>query len=355
MNPHAFLDFHGRTHMLGMDTFWANRTVAVTGATGFVGGHVARLLHSAGARVRVLARPSSDCRELEHLDIRCERVDFNDRQSLTNSIAGCDLLFHLAGAVDFKGNWQRFHEVNVLGTANILTAARLAGIRRSVVTSSIVAVSGSDRPIVFDESATWNLQSLRVPYVTTKRQAEELALRENFGSVEVVVVNPSCVIGPDDVSSEFGVLCHRFWKGRVPFYFGGGSNFVDVRDVAAGHLAAAQHGQPGERYLLSSTNAAWSEFFMAMAHASGRTIPHLWLPPVVGEWFAACESWARGAKEGRPNLSPDQAKMMPMYFYFCNDKAARVLNYRPRSLAETLADMYASWQTRQRPTRRTAA
>lgn len=336
-----------RSQSANDSNFWRNRPVAVTGATGFVGGHVARLLCSQGARVRALARPTSDCRDLEAHGISCVKLPFDDGDALCRALVGHDIVFHLAGAVDFASDWNRYRTTNVEGTAQVLTAARRAGVRRLVMTSSIVAVGGSERPTVLDESAHWNLQSLRVPYVTTKRQAEQTALAGDYAPLDVVVVNPACVIGPGDFRSEFGVLCHRFWKGRVPFYFGGGSNFVDVRDVAAGHLAAAERGRAGERYLLAGTNLPWGKFFRFLAQASGRNRPLLRLPAAVGDWIAAIESHLRRNRTGRPHLSPEQARMSPLYFYFRHDKAADELGYAPRNLRATLDDMFSAWRHRE--------
>lgn len=320
--------------------------IAITGATGFVGTHLVRALRAAAIPVRALVRASSKTEHLESLDVDCRRVSLDDAASLEAALLGCDVVFHLAGAVDFQGDGRRLHHVNVEGTRNILRAAANAGVRRAVATSSIVAVAGNREPRICDESERWNLASVRVPYVTTKRRAEEVALGERFGGLEVVVVNPSCVIGPDDMGSEFGVICQRFWRGRIPFFFGGGTNFVDVRDVAAGHLAAAQFGRPGERYLLTGTNLTWNDFFVALSRTARQTIPRLRLPAVFGEWFAAGEALWRGESNKRPNLSPDQAKLMPLYFFFHHEKATRELGYRPRSLKDTLADTFASWRVR---------
>jgi dihydroflavonol-4-reductase len=317
----------------------------MTGATGFVGTHLARLLRS-NHDVRALVRPTSRTDALQAIGAECVHAKLDDVESLASALAGCDTLFHLAGAVDFDGNWQRLSQVNVTGTGNVLEAARRAGVRRAVVTSSIVAVGASARPAILDETAAWTLESLHVPYVTTKRHAEDVALGRRFGDLEVVVVNPSCVIGPDDGGSEFGVICQRFWKGRIPFFFGGGTNFVDVRDVALGHLAAAQHGKPGERYLLTGHNISWNDFFLELSRTARRSIPRVRLPAFFGEWFAACEQRVRAGKMSRPNLSPAQAKLMPLYFYFQHSKATRELAFRPRGLEETLADTYRAWQSR---------
>src|SRR5262249_32175909 len=160
-------------------------------------------------------------------------------------------LFHVAGAVGFGEDWEPFRRANVEGTRNVLAAARAAAVRRVVYTSSIVAIGAGPLPRALDETAAWDLGRLRVPYVTSKGLAEEAALAAAGGGLEVVAVNPASVLGPDDFAgSEFGTLCRRFWRGRIPFHFGGGNNFVDVRDVAEGHLLAAQCGRSGERYLL---------------------------------------------------------------------------------------------------------
>lgn len=326
--------------------------VAITGATGFVGTHAVKQLLASGRRVVALTRSTSNLDRLRSLGVECRNASLDDIASLTTAMSGCETVFHLAGAVAFHGDWRHFHQVNVVGTANVLRAAERAGIRRAIVTSSIVAVGANRHPSSLDESADWNLRHLKIPYVTTKRQAEELALGESFGRLEVVVVNPSCVVGPGDDGSEFGVIMHRFWRGRVPFYFGGGANFVDVRDVAFGLLAAADRGRPGERYLLAGTNVAWSDFFLALSRVAGRAIPRLRLPNVFADWIAAGEAKFRGHKSSRPNLTPEQAKMMPYYFHYRCDKAKRELGYHPRPLNQTLADAYASWS--EQPSRRRA-
>src|SRR5262249_34884735 len=159
-----------------------------------------------------------------------------------------------------------------------------------------------------DECFRWNLGPLQVPYVTTKRQAEEIALTGG-GQLEVVVVNPSCVLGPGDYSgSEFGTFCWRFWKGRLPFIFGGGNNFVDVRDVVAGPLLAAERGRPGERYLLGGTNRSFLSFFADLTRAAGRPIFRLRLPSVLGQLAATLAAPLQRRRGGRPYLTPTQAR-----------------------------------------------
>jgi dihydroflavonol-4-reductase len=323
---------------------WTGRTVAITGATGFVGHHAALELHRQGAKVVALVRPSSDVQRLRAAGITCRIAPLDDQTGLARSLVDCELVFHLAGAVGFDNDWQAYYRVNVQGTQNLLEAARLAGVRRFVHTSSIAAVGGSATPRILDETVRWDLRSYRVPYVTTKRLAEENALAANGRGLEVVVVNPGSVVGPDDFAdSEFGTLCRRFWKGRIPFYFGGGNNFVDVRDVAQGIRLAAERGRPGERYLLTGDNRTYQGFFRDLAQAAQRTIPRLRLPNVLASVIGFVSDRLPSKESRRPYLSSSQAALMGMYFFFDASKARRELGYNPRPLRQALADAHAFW------------
>ncbi len=327
-------------------TFWTDRCVALTGATGFVGHHLARRLADAGAHVTALLRPTSDRHRLGNMGIRCVTAPLDDVAALTTGYRGCDIVFHTAGAVDFGDDLAQLRRVNVDGTANVLAAARASGVRRVVFTSSIVAVGASRRPCVLDETSPWTLGPFQVPYVTTKRAAEELALAASGLNLEVVVVNPACVLGPDDYGgSEFGTLCRRFWRGRIPVHFGGGNNYVDVRDVACGHLLVAERGRPGERYILGGHNRSAAAFFADLARAAGRPIFRLQLPDALGPVFAALTG-LRSRPGKRPYLTPGQARLAPLFFYYNTAKAERELGYRARPLRQTLAEAYAFWMRR---------
>jgi dihydroflavonol-4-reductase len=324
--------------------FWTGRRVGLTGATGFVGFHLARQLVAAGARVTALLRATSQRGRLDGLGVNGVIAPLDDVDALAVGCGGCDIVFHTAGAVDFGDDWEPVVRVNVTGTANVLAAARSAGVQRVVYTSSIVAVGASRRPRILDETSPWTLGPLRVPYVTTKRRAERLAL--SAVGPEVVVVNPACVLGPDDYSgSEFGTLCRRFWRGRIPVHFGGGNNYVDVRDVADGHLRAAERGRPGERYILGGHNRTAAAFFADLARTAGRPVFRVWLPDALGPVLAALPGV--GPRPGkRPYLTPGQARLAPLFFYYDSGKAARELGYHPRPLRQTLADTYRAMDER---------
>jgi dihydroflavonol-4-reductase len=171
----------------------------------------------------------------------------------------------------------------------------------------------------------------------------------------VVVVNPASVIGPDDFTgSEFGVFCQRFWKGRIPFVFGGGANFVDVRDVAAGMLAAAERGRSGERYILGGENRSYTAFFSELSAAANRPIRRLRLPTGFARAGAAIAESIRRERRKRPLFTSSQAKLLGLFFYYDCAKAERELGYRPRPLSETIADTHEFWMVQREHLRRAA-
>ena len=322
---------------------WAGRRVAVTGATGFIGHHLCVALTTAGAEVNALVRAFSDTSRLKALGVHCQVAPLDELVLLTEACRGREVLFHLAGAVDFNNDWDQCRRVNVAGTANLLRAAARATVRRVVHASSIVAVGATPEPVRLDETSPWTLGGRAVPYVTTKHEGEWLALTFREGP-EVVVVNPASVIGPHDYSgSEFGMMCRRFWQGRIPLVFGGGNNFVDVRDVAAGMLRAAERGRAGDRYILGGVNRSYTAFNSELARAAGRAIPRFRLPTALARVGAAIGDRVQKKRTRRPLLSSAQARLLGLFFYYDCGKARRELGYQARPLRETLADAYLFW------------
>src|SRR5262245_23531307 len=225
--------------------FWAGRPVCVTGGPGFLGYHLVRPLRELGAAVRVFGlRPPEGHPLWGRPDVEVHVADLADATSLRRALAGCSVVFHVAGLVADSGPAvRRMHAVNVEGTRNVLAAADRT--TRVVHTSSVVAVGASTDGRPLDEDSPFNLEGVDFPYVHSKREAERVALA---GGRDVVVVNPAYLIGPDDHElSVMGRLCTRFWRGRLPVTLPGGLNLVDVRDVARGHLLAAERGAAGRR------------------------------------------------------------------------------------------------------------
>lgn len=327
--------------------FWYQRPVAVTGATGFIGYHVTHLLVSLGARVRALIRASSRTHHLEHLGIDFVIAPLEAPEQLRRALVGQDIIIHLAGSVHLRDDWPSAWRTNVEGTRYLLQAAHQVKVQRVVHVSSIVTIGARREPRILDESAEWNLAQIRVPYVLSKRRAEELALRAAARGQEVVVVNPGCVIGPKDYSgSEFGVLCRRFWRGRLPLMFHGGSNFVDVRDVAQGILLAAQHGRSGQRYILGGVNRTWLDFFRDLARLSPWPIWRCYAPNSLAPIIAWINSHCDRRPDKRPYLSSAQAELLSWFFFMSSRRATEELGYRTRPWLQTLQDSYNFWMAR---------
>jgi len=224
----------------------------VTGATGFVGSHVAQALSEQGAELRLLVRPSSDPRNIESLP--GERVvgDLREPATLERAIAGCEVIFHVAA--DYR-LWVRdpeeMYRSNVEGTRAILNAAAKNQVRRVVYTSSVATMGFSSNGQPADENSPVSLDQMIGPYKRSKFMAEQLAIQAGRGQLDVVVVNPSTPVGERDIKpTPTGRIIVDFLKKKFPAYLDTGLNLVDVRECALGHLAAFEKGRSGERYIL---------------------------------------------------------------------------------------------------------
>jgi dihydroflavonol-4-reductase len=278
--------------------------VYVTGATGFVGGHVARELRERGA------------------DVRDERVDLLDRAGLERVVAGCDAVVHVAALYSFDAAPEAFERVNVEGTRTVLEAAAGAGVERFLHCST----GGTCGPVQGrpateeDEPPAWDLE---VPYKRTKVAAERLAL-----AAGAVVVNPTTPVGDGDRKpTPTGRMIANVARGRMPAYVGTtGLNIVDVRDVARGHALALERGEPGQRYLLGGVDLSLAELFAAVARLAGRPRPRLRVPYAVAEMAAAA---------GIANRDEVRLARLPMYF--SSAKARSTLAYEPGPVEPALA------------------
>src|SRR5579885_3380314 len=253
----------------------------VTGATGFVGAAVARaLLREAGHRVRVLARPKSDRRNLAGLDVEVVEGSLEDAASLARATAGCRYLFHVAA--DYR-LWvpdpAAMFRANVDGTTALMLAALAEGIERIVYTSS-VATLGLVADGVADETTPSRLDDMIGPYKRSKYLAEE-AVRKLIAErgLPAVIVNPSTPVGPGDIKpTPTGRLICEAAKGRMPGYVETGLNIVHVEDVAVGELLAAEAGRIGERYILGGDNLTLAQILGEVARAAGRQPPRFKIP-----------------------------------------------------------------------------
>jgi dihydroflavonol-4-reductase len=322
--------------------YWSGRTVCVTGGTGFLGFHLVRLLGELGARVRVFAldpRADHPIRSLPNAQLM--PGDVLDPVVVRRALAGCSVVMHAAGIVAVWGPaLKKMWPVHVDGTRNVLDALEPGA--RLVHTSSVVAVGASRTRTVLNEDSPFHLQQLKLDYVQAKRAAEALALGS---SKDVVVVNPGYLIGPEDYDrSVMGQFCRRFWRGAAPIAPPGGLNLVDVRDVAAGHLLAAELGQRGRRYILGGEDHDYRSFVRQLCEVAGlrpRWIPYVPRPLfTLGAAVNQLRSWLRGRK---PYPSLAHARLNRYFWFYSSDRARHELGYDPRPVRQSLADAYAWW------------
>ncbi|MGA8758841.1 MAG: hopanoid-associated sugar epimerase [Stellaceae bacterium] len=315
----------------------------VTGATGFLGSAVARALLQAGQEVRVLARPTSDRRNLAGLPVEIAVGTMEDTGSLARAVAGCRYLFHVAA--DYR-LWvpdpAAMYRANVDGTRELMRAALAAGVERIVYTSSVATlgiVAGGSA----DEVTPSRLGDMIGPYKRSKFLAEE-AVRGMLAEhgLPAVIVNPSTPIGPRDVKpTPTGRLILEAAKGHMPGYVDTGLNVVHVDDVADGELLAAEYGRIGERYILGGENMSLAEILTHVAHATGRHPPRLKVPYPVA-FSAAAFGTAMARVTGRePFTTLDGVRMSRKKMYFSSAKADRELGYRPRPAHEAIHDAVA--------------
>ena len=312
----------------------------VTGATGFVGAAVARALLAEGWEVRALVRGGSDRRNVASLPVAQVVGDLTNAASLQAALEGCEAAFHVAA--DYRLWAPQPHELyrtNVDGTGNLLEAARRAGVRRIVYTSSVatVGIPADGRPGAEDSPA--GLAEMIGHYKRSKFLAEERAREAAGRGVPVVIVNPSTPIGPGDVKpTPTGQIVLDAARGRTPAYVDTGLNVVHVDDVAAGHLLAYHRGRIGERYILGGEDMTLRQILTLIAQLAGRSPPRIRLPHgAVLPVAHICELYAR--LTGRPTrVTVEGVRMARKRMYFSSAKAVRELGYRWRPPSEAFSD-----------------
>jgi dihydroflavonol-4-reductase len=308
----------------------------VTGASGFIGWHVARLLVEGGHRVRALVRTSS---RIPELDVEPFTGDLRDAESLARAVAGCGLVFHVAA--DYR-LWSRhpaeLYQSNVDGTRNMLAAARMAGVERLVYTSTVGCI-GVPAGGVGDESQPVSLNEMAGAYKRSKFLAEEVALEFACEGFPVVIVNPTAPMGDHDFKpTPTGQIVRDFLRGAMPAYIDTGLNVVNVRDVARGHLLACERGTPGERYILGSENLTLGQILRELEQLTGIAAPKIQLPYFVA-WTAGVVTTAFAHLTGIPPRAPMEAvRMAKKKMWVSHAKASRELGYAPGPARGALSD-----------------
>ncbi len=310
----------------------------VTGATGFIGSHIARKLVDRGERVKVLLRKSSQTQNIDDIDVERVYGDVLDVDSIKEAVKDCDTLYHTAGVASFrKEDYQKMEDINVEGTANVMNAALDAGVKRVVHTSSIAAIGTDLKGGVANEETKYELDFLGVKYLDTKRGAEEIALSMNEKGLPVVVVNPATVIGTGDIYLSSTAFILWFYRKKYPGYMDGTLNMVDVEDVADGHILAAEKGKVGERYILGNTNYTLLELFELLEELTGVRRPKIKIPYIMA--LASGYFVERIIGMSFPNYSTmdvDSVKLSRLRWHFDSSKAIKELGYAPGDINESV-------------------
>ncbi|HSE92237.1 MAG TPA: hopanoid-associated sugar epimerase [Methylomirabilota bacterium] len=312
----------------------------VTGGTGFVGANVVRELLRAGATVRVLARRGGERRALAGLAVEIAEGDLRDPAAVRRAVAGVATVFHVAADYRLWAPDPRvLYATNVDGTRGLLESAAAAGVDRIVYTSTVGALGLPGNGAPGTEDTPVRLGDMVGPYKRSKFLAEQVALEFARAGAPVVVVNPSAPIGPWDVKpTPTGQMIVDFLQGRMFGSLDTGLNVVHVRDVARGHLLAAERGRPGQKYILGHANLALTEIFTLLAGITGRRAPRLRVPYAVA-WLAAAGMEGAARLTGRPPRVPLTAvRMARKRMFFSPAKAVRELGLPQTDVREALAD-----------------
>lgn len=322
-------------------------TVFLTGASGFVGTHVAQVLADRGYRVRALVRQPQQAVHLKAWDVELVQGDLRS-SDLAALMQGCQVLFHVAAHYSL---WRRdrplLYAVNVEGTRRLLSAARAAGIERTVYTSSVAAIGVDPSGQPTTEAYQSPPEKLISEYKRSKYWAEQVAYEAIRQGQDIVIVNPSTPIGPWDAKpTPTGEIILRFLRRQMPFYVNTGLNLIHVRDVAIGHLLALEKGRSGERYILGHQNLTLAEILERLATLTGLPRPLGEIPvviPLVVAWF---DEVVLGALGKRPAIPLDGVRMAKQKMFYDARKAVTELGLPQTPIEEALRDAVTWYRER---------
>jgi dihydroflavonol-4-reductase len=311
----------------------------VTGATGFLGSHVARQLLAKGADLRLLVRATSRTDNIA--DLPAERVvgDLRDPASLRKGMSGCECAFHVAA--DYRlwaQNGQELYDSNVEGTRNVLRAARDTGVRRVIYTSSVATMGFGNNGRLTDESTPVTIANMIGDYKRSKFMAERLVIEAAQAGQNVVMVNPTTPIGERDIKpTPTGRIVVDFLRRKFPAYVDTGLNLVDVADCAEGHLLAMEKAVPGERYILGGENLTLKQILDNLAAITGLPSPKVKLPYAMAYATGVVDTLVTGTiRKREPRVTLDSVRMGRKKMFVTSAKAERELGWNPRPVDDAL-------------------
>jgi dihydroflavonol-4-reductase len=313
--------------------------VFVSGATGFVGSHVARQLAEEGAQMRLLTRATSNVANLEGIAADVVVGDLLQPESLRSAIRGCDALMHVAA--DYR-LWVRdpkaMYAANVDGTRALLRMAREEGVRRCVYTSSVATMGFKSDGTIVDENTPVSLAEMIGHYKRSKFLAEQMAIEAARAGQQVIILNPTAPIGPQDVKpTPTGRIVVDFLNRKFPAYVDTGLNLVDVSEVARTHCVALGAGRPGERYILGGENLTLKQILDKMSAITGLPSPTMKVPHGVAITFAFFDEMITGRMLGRePRATVEAVRMGKKKMFASSAKAQRELGFRVVPVYEAL-------------------
>jgi dihydroflavonol-4-reductase len=314
----------------------------VTGGTGFVGANIVAALNDEGIGARVLRRESSSLLALKGLAYESAVGDIlQPPAELAEVMAGCEWVFHVAAVSDY---WRQgadwLYRVNIEGTKNVLAAAKLAGVGRLVFTSSLAAMGIPEKGQLLDESSQFNLKPAQWPYAHSKYLAEIEVMRAVDEGLPAFIVNPTVVLGPRDVNKISGSIIIEAANGILRFFPPGGVNYVDVADVAAGHIAAARQGMEGERYILGQVNLSHEEAIKTICEVIGKPPPSLRLPNWILPVAAVGVDVGRFFLGNKIPMDANQVRMSGATVFADTRKAKKALNLPETPFRTTVQRTY---------------
>ena len=317
-------------------------TVLLTGATGFLGYHVAKRLNAVGIRPRVLELRDGRRDILDRLDVhRCDGY-LEDAAAVRAACSGVQTLLHLAFKVSVGSGAalaEEMQRINIGGTRELLETAAACGVKRAVIAGSALAVGVNKQPAPLDESANWDTHAFDLQYARIRRQAELSALAHASSSFAVMTVCPSFTFGPDDpVGAPANKLLDTLISGKLRFTLPIGFGALDVRDFASGVVLAAERGRSGERYLLSGENVTVNQLLEQAASIAGVRAPHFTPPTIVLRVLVGLLEAVSSIRGKSAPLTREVLQVIGRYAWYDTTKARAELGWSSRPLSETLAD-----------------